>query len=319
MNWYYNSQFMTRFASKEVLYHGTSFERLPAILSQGLIPNPKQRVWEEDPDASSSRISRKSFEGIYLTSNFMTAKSSATTAGNGHRGVIVAVQAETRTLAVDEDKLVFPLQSFLNGIHGNYVMNEWLLMQTFIRFKKGEMDNEFRTTAEKFLEQSLEGVPEPRKTKIRNISLDLVKTLLEALLVRNMAFVLKEYKSWGENGTYEISRLQYELERAGLTLNDIPDVNDAVERFRYLLEMTTRKLSAIAEDIDVFNYTVRSLTPITYRGTNRILAVMSYSIPKDYKVPTKLNFHYVYDASAAKQLVKEFESHITSNVEITGL
>ena len=314
VNWY-GKQEIVKLASRELLYHGTSIDRLQSILSQGLIPDPKRRTWAEDPDASSRTISRQSFPGIYLTGNFMTAKSSATTAGNPRSGVIVVVQAETRTLATDEDNLVYSLQYSLNHIHEDMVMNEWLMTQTFISYKLGKLEGHFRASAADLLNFLMKKVPEPRKTKVREASIDLFSDILKALLVRTMSYMMKEY-----GDRWEKTKLRYQLEENGLSFDDIPSAEESESSLRYLIEQATRKLSVIAEDIEDINYTARSITPITFRGVNKIVCVMSYSMPQNIlEAPTVLNFHYVSDPGSAARLLEDFQRHITSNVKMKGL
>ena len=162
-------------------------------------------------------------------------------------------------------------------------------------------------------------MPEPRKTKVRENSIDLFSELMKALLVRTMAYYLEEYKSFSNEGKYEISKLKYQLEENGLRLEDLPSVPESVEHFRNLMEQATRKISVIAEDINDINYTARSLSPITYRGANKIVCVMNYFMPRYDKEKTVLTFHYVSNQNAANKLIEDFTNHITSDVKVIGL
>ena len=94
---------------RNIMYHGTHKRNLQSILKQGLIPNPKQREWKEDPDIGPSIISRQSYEGIYLTENLMTATGSAgrrTDNSNKEKErIVVVVDIEKATAIPDEDDL----------------------------------------------------------------------------------------------------------------------------------------------------------------------------------------------------------------------
>ena len=87
--------------SKEVYYHGTSSVLAKKILSQGFIPDPKQKTWDQDTG------DLESYYGTYFTKNFQTAYSSAGETGRKFGGSVVVFecQIETRTAHFDEDEL----------------------------------------------------------------------------------------------------------------------------------------------------------------------------------------------------------------------
>ena len=93
---------------KIIVYHGTPAKNYSSIMSQGLIPNPKQRAWQDDPDASYYSSSRQSLDGIYVSTNLMTAYGAG---GNGkNRGLkegrlIVVCEIQPKTGFMDEDDL----------------------------------------------------------------------------------------------------------------------------------------------------------------------------------------------------------------------
>lgn len=76
-----------------IMYHGTTSDVQKQILSQGLIVNSPDRVWDQDANTGFHQSSRESLEGIYVTRNLMTAISSA---GNAirRRGGRVHVDAD---------------------------------------------------------------------------------------------------------------------------------------------------------------------------------------------------------------------------------
>lgn len=90
------------------LYHGTSSRNLSSILSQGLVINPKEKVWETDPYASFDHPSRASIGGIYFTKNLMTAISSSMNAVKdryNENRIIVIGEIKPGSLMADEDTL----------------------------------------------------------------------------------------------------------------------------------------------------------------------------------------------------------------------
>jgi len=102
-------------AVRKLFWHGTATKNLRSILSQGLVPRGKL-VFDEDVGAAGQR-SIKTFGGIYMTDNFMTAWSAATTATHAAAGVrsgpvkskvMVGITYETRSpnALPDEDDLM---------------------------------------------------------------------------------------------------------------------------------------------------------------------------------------------------------------------
>lgn len=65
-----------KFAEKIIMYHGTSGENLDRILSQGFVPVPKFRTWDETRREKGYE-SKESLPGVYLTDNYGIASSSA--------------------------------------------------------------------------------------------------------------------------------------------------------------------------------------------------------------------------------------------------
>lgn len=302
-------------SSKEILYHGTAVKNLSSILSQGLIPDPKERVWSEDPEASSRTISRQSFSGVYLTSNFMTAKSSATRAGNPESGLIIATIVETKTLKVDEDKLAYPLQNALSRINEGLILNEWLTVQTYIECLKGNISSEINKAAQSFVNSFLETGNFPylsdiKKSKIKEALQDISILLVKGLLERNVAYILSETSGW------EKTRYSYDFENNGLNIESVPSVRQAEEKFRSVLEYATKKFLFLSSSVGDFNFTARAVEPIRYSGANRIICIMQYQRPKDYKEASVLKFPYCSDNSVKEKLLNDWSKHIGPNFSV---
>ena len=70
-NWYKTSRYGESEETRGIWYHGTSARFIDSIMSQGLIPNPKKRTWDEDPGSNYNSPSRKSIGGVYITKNII--------------------------------------------------------------------------------------------------------------------------------------------------------------------------------------------------------------------------------------------------------
>ena len=317
MNWYLKHQSLEKFASKVVMYHGTSLKNLQSIMSQGLIPSPKKRVWQEDPDASSRTMSRKSFEGIYLSDHFMTAKVSATRASSTTNGLIVVVQVENKTLVLDEDNIVYMFQSRLMHLNEGFIMNEWLMQQTYIEYRLGKIEGKFDKAADDFLAQCTVAVDEPKRGHVKEATKPLVIDVIKAMLVRQISYFMKELSA------YDLSRFKRELEQVGLRMEDIPSIEVSEAQTRWLMDKATRKfgfLNQIKRE-DYSQKTARSLTPIGFNGANRILCVMSFEVSRTdpQERAYVLTFHYSSDRSAADTLLKAWKTSMGYQTKVVGL
>ena len=90
-----------------IWYHGTSSKYLKNILSQGLIPNPKEKSWDVDKDASLFTVDRTTYGGVYVTKNLMTAYSAAWRTAQKTKGnrLIVMIDLQSKSLIADEDDI----------------------------------------------------------------------------------------------------------------------------------------------------------------------------------------------------------------------
>ena len=108
-----------KFRKPREMYHGTTDKFLRTILKQGIIPDPKEKKWEDDPHISQYSLSRASLPGSYWTSNLMTARSSSTnTTGKfGGRPIVVTAQIAELAAYADEDTITSTLQYALPKVY----------------------------------------------------------------------------------------------------------------------------------------------------------------------------------------------------------
>ncbi len=264
------------------LYHGTSADRLNSILSQGLIPNPKERAWQEDPYAGWQKPSRQSLPGIYLTSNLLTAISSSTNARfdkKKHNTILIIVSVQPQSLVMDEDDLsvdalVYP------GI--SLDQSENLISQMYFGqigygahpYRISE-DKKFLNNAQKeYVKHAIEWIEYNLKSKKLHPSL---KVRLEHLLSdgffvalnRKVAHISPDYYkhlwgSWADRENYHNPPKQ-------------PTIAEAEKMFKDYQDKLTRTLKtmAIPENLpeDKFRFTARTLEPIGYAKSNKIVAI----------------------------------------------
>ena len=308
-------------ASKQILYHGTNAKNLKKILSQGLIARPKKRSWQDDPDASFNQMSRKSFPGVYLTNNLLTARGSVREAMKP--GIIVVAKVETKSLIPDEDDLTF---RFRGAFDSNFpeegmLLTEYSIVNAYIEAVKNR-DKRFKRVADRFLDvmfRESEGIRAISKKAIREAVTPLVVDLTKAYAIRQMAFKKDQDEKWKEDAGYGTSTSYAhirDLESEGMSYDDIPSASKAESGFRDILDVLTHKLKRFAEGTekgDRFNYTARRVGDIGYSGKNRIVAVVGYTPTSSSE--RVLTVYYVKDRSALAKLFKDWKK-TTGNFEV---
>ena len=272
-----NERFAGAKAERGVWYHGTDFKYYRSIRKQGLIPDPRTRTWASDPDASFRRPSRKSYAGIYVTTNLMTARSSAP--GNpGSESLIVVMDLQPRTMWADEDALTYWLSDIpIPGL----VTTEPGLASLYVGWKYGEpIDKKTAAKARRFyitgvVKQLLKDVKEPHP-KLRSRVTELVKKAWGAALMRKVAYVSN--RTW-QRGFWDIDPMMDPEKMAPK-----PDKGEAEKQYAKITDRLTRTLKRLTLPSvvpDDFNRTARVLKPIGYSGRNRIVALVKSSVVKE--------------------------------------
>jgi len=246
------------------MYHGTAEDVLPSILSQGLITNPKQRAWAEDPDASFWMPSRQSLHSIYLTSNLLTALGSGGRRRNEKLArILLIVSVQPQSLDADEDSFI--------GLRAATPTHwsEFLVAMAYIEEMSGKSDGTVNDAAMKkdYVDTNLERIKDKLKQPLHPALATRLKVLLEKCylpaLARKAAYV--------DAGSWE--RAQYHLEVQNV---EQPNKNKAEQEFKRCQDQVTRTLHILArpdEVNDLFDFTARSNTPIGFSGSNKIVAI----------------------------------------------
>ena len=264
-------------AERGVWYHGTDFKHFRSIRKKGLIPDPRVRTWASDPDASFRRPSRKSFAGIYVTTNLMTAKASGP-GSPGTEALIVVMDLQPRSMWADEDSLTFWLNEV--GVPG-LVSTESVLAGLYVGWKYGEpLDKKRAAKARRVYITSvvkalLRNVKEPHPKLLTRVTA-LVKRAWGAALMRKVAYVSKQ--NW-QRAFWDIDSMMDPEKMAPR-----PDKGEAEKQYAEVTDQLTRTLKRLTLPSvvpDDFNRTARVLKPIGYSGRNRIVALVKSSVVKE--------------------------------------
>lgn len=311
-----------------IMYHGTSSKNLRSILKQGLIPDPKSRVWQDDPDAAQSYITvtRKSLSGSYLSDNIGTATSAALTAAQKSKGeqLVVVASLQPRSGFADEDDIVYEARNamkkamFPQGVLG--AEDQWPAV--WIGYIADPDDakkaiSEFGKEFKKNLEGDLPGVGKiPLAPKALE---DMFWGLLEQVTAKWYAHNKKmPYRA--EDYYYSaVKRLNLTRDQEhkyyALMLKRLQQLSLQKAEKRYLdaADKLTRQLKGIAVPKEgAFRTNVRVGDTINYKGQNKILAIFEIRYGKDEEgnTETHVKVHYGKIPSKAMADLKQKQGAI---------
>lgn len=252
-----------KFRQPAVMFHGTTTEFLPTIRKQGIVPHPKKKTWQSDPDLIQGSYSRASLEGSYWTSNLMTAISSASTTRKkfGGKSLIIIAQIAEQSGYADEDSVNFSMRFALEqtnksihpGIRSDFLLP---LANTLWQEPQGTEAQQAKKQFAQSLHQALAQDP-----TLHPVDQKFTDQLLNALLLREIAWEARDspsrLSSW-------ITNIPHPL----------PSVEEADERLQQLRERLTRTYRKTATDKSQFNQTLRLTQPVGFKGANKILAML---------------------------------------------
>lgn len=297
-----------------VMYHGSHPRNKDIILSQGLIPNPKRRKWQEDPHAGFYQASRQSLPGIYLTTNIMTASSAGTVPGGGGWGLLVVVLVQSGSLLADEDDVKFRLNDI--ALPGR-VVNEWSTMHAYAMYvalkrdlvkddrMRQEMWEGIKEYKKHFIDRFIESIG--HRITMTKQEISLVRDILEEwgffTALKRMASHLhhdKGYRGWGSSELWGVEQ---------------PDPGEAEAGFKQLEDRLSRVLKRLGRpehrEENAFNVSARIETPIGYSGKNRILAVIE-TLPYKTGEPDAPNARVLYPSSGEvpEKFIQDWEQRV---------
>ena len=304
-------------AQRGVWYHGSSIKNLRSILAQGLIPDPKEKNWADDPETGVFNPSRASYGGIYVTRNLMTAASSPRDHNKEGRDVVVCMELQPSTFYLDEDDLLGIVSA--PSEHASDIPS-YIFIAYFSMTQPGAVDPKVRADTENEKNKYVERVV--KRLKYRNHSPEqgmkgemhpeLEKRLRELLPVMWLAALTRNAAHLNDNRHSIWSNIEPDIKKAynyvfpGMEWDKIPSVKgllptkeEGEAAYMEANEQLTRTLRLYARPRGKggSRETARVTEPIGYSGSNRILAVVEVRDGKryrgdDWKKPTQVVIHY---------------------------
>lgn len=270
-----------------IWYHGTSTKYLKSILSQGLIPDSKEKSWDVDPSASMSSLDRTTYGGIYLTKDLMTAYSAAwrTAKKTNSNRLIVIVDLQPKSLIADEDDLAHYFSNY----------HESTALWAYKTIKHGTEHSEEKENLEKLRNDFTENIVNiiKKMKDINNPKIDAALTNLiknegfEAVVTRIAAYLdMSSY--YNQDSWYRNWNLR-KINKKNIPMP--PSKSEGENIFRKFIDKLTRTLKFLPRKDDRYiRKTGRSLEPIRFAGSNKIVCIVESIQKPDYS--EKLKVHY---------------------------
>lgn len=312
MNWYNR---IIKTASVAYMWHGTSAGRMRTILSDGLIPNPKKRTWDETKGERENLISLRSYGGIYLAENFLTAYGAAGNSNsnpNDQRAIIgVKMETQSPSLILDEDTFnadfsparLFSIDMPYGGrtdFNGRTAF--WWASDGYKNIEEMSRQSLFNFIASQ--------KPETEIKKYSRFVENLVPYIVEVMKSRTKLEALIEYEADKKNNGYKTSFME-ELENSSLGWESQTKQQAESEYIR-IVNIASQKATRLT-DITKRNVwtTYRYMEPIRFAGKNKIVFAAVLSKPPDEQKRTYsdiITIHYISDRKALDLFVGEYET-----------
>jgi hypothetical protein len=278
---------LTEEHKRTLMYHGSTSNFLRSIIAQGMQPDPKKKVWDQDVHTGQNQSSRASLTGSYWTTNVMTAVSSATNAKKKLGGNIIIVMAEIveRSAYADEDSIRYTA----DGAWGQMAKNVFgvvpdaistLAFGWFGVWQGESMRPKMIESFSKALHEALSIDPDQHP-----LDYNLMSSLMYAMLMRLLSYVWRDYQTntvkymnpfynWPERDQKEVAAL-------------IPPPEKAEHDYLAMMDRMGRayRKSALTSHTGKAFYTARVPTPVGFSGANRIVCIVELipsGDPKDY-------------------------------------
>ena len=288
-------------AAKQLYYHGTSTVFAKRILSEGFVPNPKRKVWDQE----GGRLA--SYQGTYFSTNFMTASSSAMNAAKKFQGrkCIFEVQLETRTALMDEDQLP-DVKYQLNNTAGYLLFDMLYNKATGYSAEYGKEENREWVASS----DAKKLVGKAAGDWIENFVAQKIRGEVKPLPRKYTDGLRKPIEQW----MWALLRAAAEGYHENVDAEP-PDVQKAKTE-------VMRKIGSIARfsDGSFIGNNARVLTPVDFRGANKILAAVvepqrhdPIEEGRDYKDPKPV---YVVYGKPSGNLVAQMKQAWSPNLDL---
>jgi len=287
-----------------LMFHGTASKNLRSILKKGFVPNPKERVWQDDPNAAQSyqTVTRKTVGGTYFSTNLNVATSSALTAAQKSKSeqLVIVAKIQPRSGYADEDDIIHDAKRGMKKamFPSGHIGHEEAWPRRWIEFvtSPGEAKKAIQKFAKEFKVGLEADLPQVKKIPLAPKAVeDMFWGLLEQVVAKWYSYNKK--MPYGADYYAATKRLNLSREQEhkyyALVLKRLKRVSLQKAEKRYLsaADKLTRQLSKLAiPKPDAFRTNVRITDPVNFRGKNKIIAVFEMRSGEDYKEDIKVHY-----------------------------
>lgn len=268
-----------KFSEPIIAYHGTKYENLQTILSQGLVASRSGSGWGSSIGGNENQKDKKAVGGVYFT----TSPHTAMRATRGEKKLLVIAQVQPRSSYSDEDDIDMDLERAMkrtvNTNSMDIMLTEYLVLRDMPDSQTDKMVDVFVDNLEGRYQDLLS-----RNTGYNDLIKDYIYTGLQRILAQKFSRIDNPFLSM--NRVHGNIRSLYNVDRD----DAMAFVKDEVENFmsapraeiehKKVIEDMTIALKRTAYDSNYMDRistltgrTFRIDEDITYRGANKILAI----------------------------------------------
>ena len=264
-----------------IYYHGTSSRLIPAILSQGLIPDPKVRSWDRDPNPTNAiNPTRRTTFGIYVTDRLGSATQAAQRVARRDKAnqAIVVMELQPRSISGQEDDVSFAVNSL--GVNSQGVVSSYVwpwFMEVYgdrIKHSIGYYQKEHEKQKSAWVVVAMKRILRHFKDDPHPELEERVSNLLYQEGYRLMLERTISYCSGWDKDYYE---REWEHNFGSDYPPRLPDSDKAEADWLAFTGKLTRTLKDLARPIkarDDWQNNGRLLQPVRFNGSNRIVCIV---------------------------------------------
>lgn len=304
-----------RLASKEIFYHGTASgykdHLLKRILKEGLIPDPKRKVWSDKQHSTEDYAywqgrEKESLGGVYfstdpsrITTYMLTA---ARKLGGDEVAIIAQLEMRSPDITIDEEALFGYYRAAVAEYIEQHYDNKIVRPDTeALPRYLANMDIDWEDVARWFIEAKLKKGVLQAWPNIPEQRIEMITPLLAQALRWQAEFLMASYyvkrKGWSKTDYIEYGE---------------QDPEEALQRYRTLTEAVLQKFRELAQVPETKSqyysggHEVRMTEPVNYKGANKILAVLLVRDPRDANNPYYRIGEVIYSTPQASGPISKF-------------
>lgn len=260
------------------LYHGTTSLFTSSILSQGLIPDPKRKFWDDVSKSSVELPSRKSLYGTYFTSDLLLSIDCAKNATSkfGGKPLIVVADINPKSAISDEDNIWCHVDDCLYSLI-HQINNRWEFdaAAKFLGYFDSCDDYDRKYYVKRFAEKLHR---ELTRNPLHPIDYELLENVYHAALNRILSHLWKADKI-----KFKID-YQSNHKRFQTFKGVISTIEDGEDGYLHEIDKLCYRYKDSTKIKESFRHTLRMIYPVRFTGKNKIISIIEYNMDTGSKL-----------------------------------